>query len=133
MSYLLDTHAAIWTLFDEKRLPQKTRLLIEDHDTEIFVSAATFWEISLKYALGRLELNGVTPEELPREFMEEGFKLLELSIEDVSSFYKLEKMEHHDPFDRMLIWQAIIRDLTLISKDAELKAYKKHGLKLLWK
>lgn len=93
----------------------------------------SYWEISLKYALGKLELNGITPEELPEKAKETGIETLEVSEEEASSFYRLPKIKHKDPFDRLIIWQAISRKITLISKDKPIKEYQKFGLDILWK
>lgn len=98
----------------------------------IFVSLITFWEISLKYSLGKLELQGVTPGELPGISEDSGFETLQLSAEDVSTFHKLPRQQHKDPFDRLIIWQAINNDLHLISKDSILPEYKEAGLSFTW-
>lgn len=92
----------------------------------------TFWEISLKYAIGKLELENISPEELPGISKETGFETLDLSETEVSSFHKLPKSSHKDPFDRIVIWQAILNDLILISKDKNFSLYEENGLKATW-
>jgi PIN domain nuclease of toxin-antitoxin system len=84
----------------------------------------------LKYALGKLELTGITPDNLPEYASELDISKLELSVKEASSFYKLPK-KHKDPFDRCIIWQAINRGFTLISKDRTFDDYKEFGLKLV--
>jgi len=78
-----------------------------------------------------LELESITPEEIPRKVKEINIDTLEISEKDVSTYYKLPKIQHKDPFDRLLIWQAINYNITLISKDKEIEEYKTFGLKLL--
>ncbi|MDQ7064503.1 MAG: type II toxin-antitoxin system VapC family toxin [candidate division KSB1 bacterium] len=132
MKYLLDTHVLLWALFDERKIPSKTASVIENPQNEIVVSVITYWELSLKYALGKLELKGILPEELQQTAEHIGFETLPLSPADAISFYRLPRIKHKDPFDRLIIWQAICQNLTLISKDSFAKRYKKFGLKLLW-
>ena len=59
MNYLLDTHSFLWVLFDDEKLSERSREIIKDPDNDIFVSVITYWEISLKYAIGKLELEGI--------------------------------------------------------------------------
>lgn len=133
MKYLLDTHALLWVLFEDERLSWKASAAIKSLENEVYVSVVSYWEISLKYALGKLELKGITPEELPEKVKEVGIELLGISEREASTFYKLPRRKHKDPFDRLIIWQAINRDITLISKDTALKEYQEFGLEILWK
>jgi PIN domain nuclease of toxin-antitoxin system len=133
MKCLLDTHTLLWLLFEDEKLSERAKDTIKNPDNEIFISVVSYWEISLKYALGKLEINGITPEELPQKAKETGIETLEISEEEASSFYKLPKIKHKDPFDRLIIWQAINRKITLISKDKPIKEYQKFGLDILWK
>lgn len=133
MKYLLDTHTLLWVLFDDEKLSEKARDIIENSDNEIYVSTITYWEISLKYAIGKLELENITPEELPNKAKEINIETLEITEDEAATFYKLPIIKHKDPFDRLLIWQAINRNITLISKDEVMKEYQKFGLKNLWK
>ncbi len=133
MKYLPDTHTFLWTLFDDGNLPDRSKDILADGDNEIYVSVITYWEISLKYSIGKLELEGVRPDDLPKKAGEIDIICLNVSEDEVSSFYNLPKIKHKDPFDRLIIWQAIKRGMTLISKDKLFKDYKKFGLKTLWK
>ncbi len=133
MKYLLDTHILLWVLFEDEKLSEEVRDAIRNPDNEIYVSTITYWEISLKYSIGKIELDKITPEELPEKAREIGIKTLDISEYEVSTFYKLPKIKHKDPFDRLIIWQAINRNITLISKDKEISDYQKFGLKILWK
>ena len=132
MSYLLDAHALVWAITEPEKLSGKVVDILENPANEIFVSAVTFWEISLKYSLGKLDLQGVSPDELPGIAIETGFSHLALSATESSNYHKLNADWHRDPFDRMLIWQAINNNLILVSKDKAVAQYKSIGLKLVW-
>lgn len=132
MSCLLDTHALLWTLFDPSRLGKKAADNIQNSDVTVSVSVVSFWEISLKYATGKLELSGVVPDDFPAIVRQSGFDILPISETDAATFHHLPRMEHKDHFDRLIIWQAISRKLTLISQDSAFGVYKKLGLKVFW-
>ncbi len=132
MNCLLDTHTFLWAAMSPEKLSRNARDVILDMINDISVSVVTFWEVSLKFSLGKLELQGITPQDLPDAATQMGFDLLMLPPEDAAAFYRLPRLPHKDPFDRMLVWQAICGNLTLISKDAELKPYQAHGLRLIW-
>jgi PIN domain nuclease of toxin-antitoxin system len=102
-------------------------------DTTIikYVSKINFWEIALKYSLGKLELRGAVPEKLLAASVDAGYELLDISSEDLATSYKLPRVKNHrDPFDRLLIWQCIRNDLAFITADRRIKEYQKFGLKL---
>lgn len=132
MNYLLDTHTFIWSIAEREKLSSTVRQILDNNDNSIFVSAITFWEISLKFSLGKLNIKGVLPSELPRLSSETGFKLLSLSPDESATNHKLALTNHKDPFDRMLIWQAIWRDYVLITKDKNTGQYHAFGLRTLW-
>ena len=132
MNYLLDTHTFLWTAMSPEKLSHHARDIILDMTNDIFVSVVTFWEVSLKFTLGKLELQGITPEDLPEAATRMGFDLRILTPEDAATFYRLPRLPHKDPFDRMLIWQAIRANLTMVSQDADLNQYQAHGLRLVW-
>lgn len=131
MNYLLDTHTIIWSLFETRKLSKKANDIILNLNNAIFVSSISIWEIALKYSLNKLTLPDTTPEELIEIVQRSGFHTTPLMPSIASSFHKLPLL-HKDPFDRMLVWQAIQENCTLISKDAELTVYKKYGLSLVW-
>jgi len=132
MSFLLDAHTFLWALAAPSRLSDKVRDILEDAKNEVFVSAVTFWEISLKFGLGKLELNGATPNDLPRLAVDAGFSLLALMPEEAAAYHSLEATWHKDPFDRMLMQQAINHKLTLLSKDRNIARYQSPELKVVW-
>ncbi|HQO04107.1 MAG TPA: type II toxin-antitoxin system VapC family toxin [Spirochaetota bacterium] len=132
MNYLLDTHVFLWAIFDDDLLSQSASSIILNQDNTIFVSLISFWEISLKFNTGKLSLHNVFPEELPKYAEKSGFEILNLTPTEVSTSYRLPKLKHKDPFDRLLIWQCINNNICLISKDSELSEYKDHGLQIIW-
>jgi PIN domain nuclease of toxin-antitoxin system len=132
MNLLLDTHGFLWSLFAPEKLSRAAVREIKSPNNDVAVSVVTFWEISLKYALGKLKLAGVKPEELPDFAGQMNIEILPITAAEASSFHKLPRLSHKDPFDRIIIWQAIQRKLTLISKDRNFEIYRKFGLKTSW-
>jgi PIN domain nuclease of toxin-antitoxin system len=132
MTYLLDTHSFLWAIFSPDKLSKSARETIKDRENEIAVSVVTFWEISLKYALGKLDLVSIKPEDLPGAAEKAGIDILQITPQEAASFHNLPRLTHKDPFDRLIIWQAIQRNMPLISKDREFKDYRKFGLKINW-
>ena len=132
MNLLLDTHGFLWSLFTPDKLSKAALREIKSPNNDVAVSVVTFWEISLKYALGKLELTGVKPEELPDFAAQMNLEILPITAAEASSFHKLPRLSHKDPFDRIIIWQAIQRKMTLVSKDHNFKAYHKFGLRTFW-
>ena len=132
MNYLLDTHTFIWAITEKEKLSRMVKDTFANNANLFFVSSITFWEISLKFASGKLTLTGFSPGDMPSMAANAGFKLISLTPEQSSSFYQLTKTLHKDPFDRMLIWQAVQQNLIFITKDDQLHPYKEVGLKTLW-
>jgi len=131
MNYLLDTHYMLWAVADSDKISRKIKYILTNPDFRILVSSISFWEVSLKSALGKLEITGFTPEDLPGACTNIGFELKQLSHQDSSAYHKLKATYHKDPFDRMLIWQAIQNDYIFITNDQQVKKYVSEGLKLL--
>jgi PIN domain nuclease of toxin-antitoxin system len=132
MRILLDTHGFLWSLFDPGKLSEKASNAILSPENDVAVSTVTFWEISLKYALGKLELTGVEPEQLPEYADKMDMEILSLSAIEAASFHRLPRLAHKDPFDRIIIWQAISQKRVLVSKDRDFKAYQPFGLAAIW-
>lgn len=130
MKYLIDTHILLWLLFSPKKLSRDYKSIILDANNQVFVSLISFWEISLKFSLGKLQLSNITPDKLPKIVEKSGIKTLDLSAETLSSFYSLPKLKHKDPFDRMIIWEAITNKCKLISVDKDFEKYKPYGLQV---
>ncbi len=132
MTYLLDTHTLLWSVMEPTKLSTKVSQIIEDPEQRIMVSTISFWEISLKYALGKLELAHVLPSDLPVICEEMNIETLPLDAEQCATYYQLTKMYHKDPFDRMLIWQAKILGIPILSKDEQIKLYESEGISVIW-
>lgn len=130
MIYLLDTHYMLWSITDSKKLSRKEKEVITNPENTIIVSAVSFWEVSLKYSLGKIKITGIAPEELPRACLETGFTIIKLSAQDSSTYHNLKATYHKDPFDRMLIWQAIQNNYSIITADKNVKKYVSEGLKV---
>jgi PIN domain nuclease of toxin-antitoxin system len=121
---LLDTHIALWAIADDDRLSAKARGLIDDAENEIVVSAATLWEISIKHALARGGPNDmpISGREALGYFKEAGFELLSISPTHTVAIEALEPL-HADPFDRILVAQALSVPLRLLTHDQRIAAY----------
>lgn len=132
MNYLLDTHVLLWLRLSPERLSSEHKKIIESSEDEKFVSSITRWEISLKFAVGKLELGDHTPDEFLAGIYKIGLKDITPSSEQWSTYYLLPKIkDHKDPFDRMIIWLAIESGMTLLSSDSTLGGYKPHGLNVI--
>lgn len=132
MIFILDTHTMLWTIFDSLKLSKKTSDLISERSNNVVASSLSFWELSLKFSLGKIQLD-VNPEHIPIMLEKVGIETIHPSTSDFASFHHLPTLkDHRDPFDRMLIWQAIRNDMTMISRDKTFKKYQSFGLKLLW-
>lgn len=133
MKLLLDTHALLWSIIEPDRLSPEARSAITDPASQVVVSAVSFWEISIKTALGKLRLEEVTPEQLVDFAQQQGFELLPLDPRLAASFSRLPVApQHRDPFDRMLVWQAISLGYTLVSRDRKIAEKQTEGLRILW-
>ena len=132
MKLLLDTHALLWALISPDKLSKKAARAIESPDNEIYVSTLSLWEISIKFNLGKIALDPITPADLPDAIERTGFQLLAPSADEYASFYQLPRHAHKDPFDRMLIWQSLQHSFTLVTKDGNIEAYQSLGLETLW-
>ena len=131
MRFILDTHYVLWTLFEPDKIDTEVLAILKDEDAAKLVSGISFWEISLKFSLGKLELSGTNPDEIYNKIIDSGFEVISIENEIFASYYKLpKKVKHKDPFDRLLIWQAMQNDLTLITKDKKMREYVKDGLKI---
>ena len=116
--YLLDTHIFLWSLDEIKRLTKEVTKILKDPQNRIFVSVATAWEISIKHKKGKLPLK-TTLEEC---FRKSNFEVLEINLPHILQLENLPNY-HKDPFDRMLVAQAIIEKLMIITQDEKIKKY----------
>jgi PIN domain nuclease of toxin-antitoxin system len=118
VSLLLDTHVVLWWLTDHPTLADdiKTKL---DHEPDVFISPATIWEVTIKQAIGKLR----EPADLPERIRDSGFRELPISFEHAIAAGRL-PLIHRDPFDRMLVAQARCENLTLVTRDANMRKYE---------
>ena len=128
MRALLDTHAFVWWIADSKRLSETARDALADDTNEILVSAASAWEIATKYRLGKLPGGEALAVDVVVNISRQGFEELAISVADAERAGRLPG-PHRDPFDRMLIAQALARDLPVVSTDAVFDGY---GVNRLW-
>ncbi len=133
MRLLLDTHTFIWALTDPANIAPAANIAIGDPDNDVSVSSVSFWEIAIKLRNGRLAPIGTPGSNIVEAAKSMGFQPIELTPDEAADHGQLTENTHFDPFDRMLIWQAIDRDMTLVSRDREFKKFKADGLRLLWK
>jgi PIN domain nuclease of toxin-antitoxin system len=132
MIYLLDTHYVLWSLFDPGKIPESARQILENETDTKLISAVSLWEISLKYTLGKLDLGGTDPSEILDTIIEAGFEVAELESRLLATCHNLpRKADHRDPFDRLLIWQAISSRYTLLTQDRNIEQYRADGLRLV--
>ena len=133
MTWMLDTHALLWALFEPGQLGRKTRAILKNSSNEVLVSPVSFWDISLKFGLGKLALPDTDPAEIPAAAHQLGLAEEPLTADIFSTFHRLPYApDHRDPFDRLLVWQAICRKHTLLSRDRAMPFFKTHGLKSDW-
>jgi PIN domain nuclease of toxin-antitoxin system len=125
---LIDTHALLWADAEPRRLSVRARTLIESFSTEVFVSAASAWEIATKVRIGKLPQAAVFSAEMPRRVEMLGFSPLAVTLEHALRAGQLPET-HKDPFDRMLIAQAQAENLALISNE---RVFDGYGIRRIW-
>jgi len=130
MNYLVDTHILLWSFLETRRLSNPIKSVLLDENNNIYYSPISLWEISIKYGLKKLFLNGGTPEVFFKELQNSFYLCKEIASIDLATNYKL-PIHHKDPFDRFLIWEAIRNHFVLISCDENMELYRKEGLNVL--
>ena len=121
MNLLLDTHVALWAITDSLRLSKKARELIESPKSSVWISAASVWEITIKHALGRGDMP-VSGQDAVRYFRESGYRFLPIEVEHAMAVEDL-PAHHADPFDRILVAQALVEPMRLMTHDAAVARY----------
>lgn len=121
MKLLLDTHLLLWAASDPARLSPVARALIEEPENELFFSAASLWEIAIKRGLGRADFL-VDPRVLRRGLLDNGYSELPVGSEHAVAIESLPPI-HKDPFDRLLVAQATIEGITLLTADSLVAQY----------
>ncbi|MDA8113352.1 MAG: type II toxin-antitoxin system VapC family toxin [Acidithiobacillus sp.] len=128
MNLLLDTHVALWAITDSSKLPQKARELIQSPKTTVWISAATIWEIAIKHSLGRGDMP-VSSQDAERYFRESGYRFLAVEAEHAVAVEDL-AAHHQDPFGRILVAQALVEPMRLMTHDALVALYSDTIIKI---
>ncbi len=121
MNLLLDTHVALWAITDSPRLSTRARELIVAPRSTIWISAATIWEITIKHSLGRGDMP-VSGQDALRYFRDSGYQLLAIDAEHAAAIADLPP-HHQDPFDRLLVAQALTEPMRLLTHDPIVARY----------
>ncbi len=119
MRLLLDTHVLLWWLSDDRKLAKDTRDIIANPNNDVLVSSASVWEIAIKAALGRLEIE---LDDLKDAIVKNGFRPLPIQYQHAVTVGRLPAV-HRDPFDRMLVAQASVEELRIVSHDRVFERY----------
>jgi PIN domain nuclease of toxin-antitoxin system len=122
MRYLVDTHVLIWWLTSDNRLSSKAQMMIQTHRNTLFWSVASSWEVSIKHALGRLIFDEPPEDLIPKELDKNHIETLVITNEHAFTAGQL-PLHHKDSFDRMLVSQAKIESLGIITNDPKIALY----------
>jgi PIN domain nuclease of toxin-antitoxin system len=125
---LLDTHAFLWWVADAPALSARARRAIAARANECLLSAASCWEMAIKVSIGKLELDGTVERFVPHHLSINGFQELPVEIRHAAAVSRL-PFHHRDPFDRLLVSQALDEDLTVVSADP---IFARYGVKRVW-
>jgi PIN domain nuclease of toxin-antitoxin system len=125
---LLDTHALLWFLLNDRQLSGNAKSIIADSGNDVLISPASYWEIAVKISLGKYLLDRPFAEFMEQELINNRISILPISIEHAAMLCSL-PFHHRDPFDRLLVAQAIVEDIPLLSHDVVLDKY---SIKRLW-
>lgn len=128
MKLLLDTHAFLWFIMGSPHLSSRARALIEDAANEKFLSVASLWETAIKLSLGKLTLTTSFESLIPAQLSLNGIDLLNITTGHAAVVATL-PFHHRDPFDRLLIAQAMVEKIPLVSTDA---AFDSYAVQRLW-
>ncbi len=128
MNLLLDTHVALWAIADSPKLSQKARELITSPKTNVWVSTASIWEIAIKHALGRGDMP-ISGQDALRYFSESGYRRLPIEPEHAVAVEGL-PAHHNDPFDRILVAQALVEPMRLMTHDSLVALYSDTIIKI---
>lgn len=128
MNLLLDTHVALWAITDSPKLSQKARELIQSPKTTVWLSTASVWEIAIKHALGRGDMP-VSSQDAVRYFRESGYRFLAVEVEHAVAVEDL-AAHHQDPFDRILVAQALVEPMRLMTHDPIVALYSDTIIKI---
>jgi len=122
MDIILDTQIILWAINGDKRLTKKNSAVFLDPENTLYFSIAGYWEIAIKVSIGKLQLSDQWPKIIQREMQHNFIKLLPITTQHCDCLAKL-PFYHRDPFDRIIIAQAQIEKMTLLSSDNQFKKY----------
>ena len=120
MSYLLDTHTLLWSMFKDEMLSDKVRNIVESEEA-LYISVVSLWEIAIKQSIGKLEFTQSVVD-IATECYRQDIRLLDIKPEHCEIVKTLDAI-HSDPFDRMIISQAMVGNMAIVSKDAKIAQY----------
>lgn len=129
MRVLLDTHALLWSFTDDDRLPPYARNAIANPDNDVFVSVVALWEIVIKTSVGKLTLDEPFEELFPSRLTDERIQVLSIEIPHLATLRRL-PLHHRDPFDRLMIAQALNEGIPIATRDS---AFEDYGVDIVWK
>ena len=128
MKLLLDTHSFLWFISGHAKLSVVARELIEDAENQPLLSTASLWEMAIKLSIGKLSLSQPFEELIPEQMKVNGIGLLPIEITHLAAITQL-PFHHRDPFDRLLIAQAMVEEIPIVGTDSNFDEYE---VKRLW-
>ena len=128
MKVLIDTHAFIWLDTQPEKLSKTAMEICQDTDNELYLSMASIWEMQIKVQLGKLKLKIPLADMLTVQQQENDLNVLNIALTHIYQLQAL-PLHHNDPFDRLIIAQSVLENMTLISVDEKFKAY---DISMLW-
>lgn len=128
MRYLLDTHSLIWFIGGDTQLSSDARQLIDDEENELFISVASLWEMAIKFSIGKLNLGQPYDQMFPEQLEKNSIEILSITVDHLKTVSNL-PFHHRDPFDRLIIAQAQVEHLPIISMDT---VFDDYGVKREW-
>lgn len=128
MRALLDTHSFLWFITDDPQLSKGALALLSDPNNDLVVSTASLWEVAIKSKLGKLDLTKPFGELFPDQLVTNGFGLMPILVKHLTALADLELL-HRDPFDRLIIAQAMSEGLPVVTKDS---AFRQYPIQVVW-
>ena len=128
MRFLLDTHSFLWFIAGDNKLSSQARNLITNLDNQVLVSIASLWEISIKAGLGKLELSRPFEELIPEQFALNEINQLSINLDHLAKLIYL-PFYHRDAFDRLIIAQAMVEALPIITRDS---VFQEYSIEVIW-
>ena len=128
MRLLLDTHTFLWFISDDSKLSHRARSLLTSETNILFVSTASLWEMAIKISLGKLTVEGVFEDFVTKQLSLNGMEILPINLPDLDVITTM-PFHHRDPFDRLLIAQAMVEEIPVVSAD---EAFDMYGIERWW-